>query len=125
MSTATVETCENKNGCAASVRYVSPRVNVSETEEGFVLEAEMPGVNKDGLEVLLNANELTLLGRRTRLAEAGETLYRESSPHDFRRVFVLDPVIDAARIEARIERGVLKVRLPKAEKARPRKIEIA
>ncbi len=104
--------------------FVLPPVNITETKDGYMLEAEMPGVNKEGLEVLLEGNELTLIGRRGE-HESAECVYRESSPLDYRRVFVLDPSVDTAQIDARMENGVLKLYLPKAEKVKPRRIAIA
>jgi HSP20 family protein len=104
--------------------YLSPHVNIFETKEGYVLEAEMPGVNKDGLEVTLEGSELIIVGRRLPLSEAAELLYRESTPRDFRRVFELDPSIDTGKIAARMEQGVLTLSLPKAERVKARKIAV-
>jgi HSP20 family protein len=104
--------------------FLSPRVNITETKEGYLLEAEMPGVNKDGLEVLLEGNELTLVGRRQEEDNGATLLYRESSNRDYRRMFALDPTIDTSKIDARIENGVLKLSLPKAESVKPRKIKV-
>ncbi len=106
-------------------RYLSPRVDIFETKEGYLLEAEMPGVGKDGLEVLLEGNELTIVGRRRTGVEGSDLVYRESSPRDFRRTFVLDLSIDASKINATIEQGVLTVLLPKAEKVKPRRIMVS
>jgi len=105
--------------------YVTPQVNIVETKDEYLLEAEMPGVSKDGLEVLLEGNELGIVGRRQteNLANA-ELIYRESTPRDYRRTFVLDPAIDTARIRAQMEEGVLTLHLPKAEKVKPRKIAV-
>jgi HSP20 family protein len=104
--------------------YVSPRVNITENKDGYLLEAEMPGVNKEGLEISLEGNELTIVGRRGNEPTELQPVYRESSNRDFRRVFVLDPTIDTSRIEARMENGVLKLHLPKAEQVKPRKITV-
>jgi HSP20 family protein len=104
--------------------YLSPAINIFETKEGFVLEAEMPGVNKDGLEVTLEGSALTLVGRRNIGSPGSDVIYRESKPAHFRRVFELDPTIDAAKISARIEQGVLTLTLPKTEKVKPRKIAV-
>lgn len=104
--------------------YVSPRVNITETKDGYLLEAEMPGVNKTGLEISLEGNELTLTGRRGTETQGLDLLYRESSDRDFRRVFVLDPTIDSAKIEAKMENGVLRLHLPKAEQVKPRRIQV-
>jgi HSP20 family protein len=105
--------------------YISPRVNILETRDSYLLEAEMPGVNKEGLEVLLEGSELTLVGRRQIESGDLELIYRESRPRDFRRVFELDPSIDTSKIEARMEQGVLKLHFPKAEKVKPRKITVS
>jgi HSP20 family protein len=105
--------------------YTSPTVNLSETKDAYLLEAEMPGVSKDGLEVLLEANELTIVGHRQPENLSAELLYRESKPRDFRRVFVLDPSIETTKISAQVDQGVLTLNLPKAEKIKPRKIEVA
>jgi len=104
--------------------YVSPRVNITETKEGYLLEAEMPGVNKDGLEISLEGNELTFTGRRHDEVHNLELVYRESTRRDYRRVFVLDPIIDSGKIEAKMENGVLRLHLPKAEKVKPRRITV-
>lgn len=103
--------------------YISPGVNIVETKDGYVLEAEMPGVNKEGLDIQVEENVLTLVGRRSRVS-SGSSLYRESRAADFRRVFELDPSIDTQKINARIEQGILTLSLPKAEKVKPRKITV-
>jgi HSP20 family protein len=105
-------------------RYVSPPVNIFEEKEGYVLEAEMPGVTKDGLEITLEGNEITIFGRRGEEALPGEAIYRESRPVDYRRSFELDPTIDTGKISAQMDQGVLTLRLPKLEKVKPRKISI-
>ena len=105
--------------------YLSPRVNITEVKDGYLLEAEMPGVNKSGLEISLEGTELTLVGRRQQETPQGmQLLYRESTDRDFRRVFVLDPTIDTNKIDAKMENGVLCLRLPKAEELKPRKITV-
>ncbi len=104
--------------------YVSPEVNIFETKEGYTLEAEMPGVNKEGLEIMLEGNELTLVGHRNFQPLNGQPLFRESNSADFRRVFELDPAIDTSKISARMEQGVLTLTLPKSEKVKPRKIKV-
>jgi len=102
--------------------FVSPRVNITETKDGYLLEAEMPGVNKDTLEISMEGNELTMLGRRNDDPQGLELVYRESANRDYRRVFVLDPTIDTGKINAKVENGVLRLALPKAEEVKPRRI---
>ena len=104
--------------------YLTPRVNIFETPDRYVLEAELPGVNKDGLDISLDNNVLTIVGRRT--ADPGaNVLYRESESADFRRVFELDPAIDTGKIAAKIDQGILNLVLPKTEKVQPRRISVA
>ena len=110
---------------AHPVEFVAPEVNIFETQEGYILEAEMPGVNKDGLEITTAGNEITIVGRRMGEASSGEPLFRERSTADFRRVFELDPAIDTSKIAAKMQQGVLTLTLPKSEEVKPRKIPVA
>ncbi len=106
------------------VEYVAPEVNIVETKDGYVLEAEMPGVNKSGLELTLENTELTIVGHRQVEPLSGEALFRESRRGDYRRVFELDPAIDTSKISARMEQGILTLTLPKSERVKPRKITV-
>lgn len=108
----------------ARQEYVNPEVNIYETPEGYMLEAEMPGVNKDGLEITLEGNELTILGHRRGEQMPGEAIFQERTQASFRRVFELDPAIDTARISAKMEQGVLRLTLPKSEEVKPRRISV-
>jgi len=114
-------TAENR---PQAVPFATPVVDIESTPEGYVLQAEMPGVNKEGIEVTVENGDLILSGRRLPLEVSGELVHRESRPNDFRRVYELDPSIDTGRISARIENGVLTVNLPKAERVKPRRIEL-
>jgi HSP20 family protein len=120
----TVAEREKRNGATTERSWVAPEVNIYETADGYVLEAEMPGVTKEGLEITLEGNTLTFVGRRQDEVVKGDVLYRESEPTDYRRVFELDPAIDTGKISAEMRQGVLTLMLPKAERVKPRKIEI-
>jgi HSP20 family protein len=109
---------------AAELPFVAPEVNIYETEKSFVLQAELPGVNKSGLEVTLEGSTLTFTGRRSEAPVVGTPLYRETRPLNYRRSFELDPSIDTNKIVAEIQQGVLTLTLPKAERVQPRRIEI-
>jgi HSP20 family protein len=104
---------------------LSPVVNIFEDGDGYALEAELPGVNRNGLEVLLEGNELTIVGHREPHGIRSTLLYRESKPADFRRVFELDPAIDREKIVAKIEHGLLTLKLPKTERVKPRQISVS
>ena len=105
--------------------FVTPVVNIFETKDGYALEAEMPGVNKDGLEITLEGNEISILGRCAAESIAGEVLFRERSAADYRRVFELDPAIDKGKISAKMGQGLLLLTLPKSERVKPRKITVS
>jgi HSP20 family protein len=101
--------------------YVAPEVNIFETKDGYVVEAEMPGVNKEGLEITVEDNELTIVGHRNSEQLNAQPLFRERRLADYRRSFELDPAIDTSKVAAKIEQGILTVSLPKSEKVKPRK----
>ena len=107
------------------VEYFTPVVNLHQDADGFTLEVEMPGVGKQGVEVTVEDGKLILAGHRTIAAnDFGRPVYRERKMGEYRRVFDLDPSIDAARISARVEQGLLTVHLPKTEAVKPRKITV-
>lgn len=104
--------------------FITPFANIHERSDAYLVEVEMPGVNKSGLEVMVANNELTLVGHRTHEKVPGEVFYKESREADYRRVFDLDPSIDAGKISAKIEDGILKLVLPKSEKVQPKRIAV-
>ena len=101
-----------------------PLANIVETSDGYIVEAEMPGVNKDGLEVTVENGELAILGRRATSTSPGTAVYRETRGLDYRRVFELDSSIDTGKITAKIEQGILKLHLPKSEAVKPHRIAV-
>ena len=104
--------------------YILPDVNIFETKDGYTLEAEMPGVSKDGLEITLEGNEIAIVGHRQTETAPGELLFRERHLADYRRVFELDPAIDTTKVSAKMDQGVLTLTLPKSERVKPRKIVV-
>lgn len=106
------------------VNYLTPLANILESDDGYILEAEMPGVSRDGLDVTIENGELVILGHRASPEVKGEPLYGESRGWDYRRVFELDPSIDAGKIAAKMDQGVLRLHLPKSESVKPRKITV-
>jgi HSP20 family protein len=106
-------------------RFITPPASISETPDGYTLELEMPGVSKDGLDIAVENNELSIVGRRANKSVEGTVLHHESRSHNYRRAFEIDPSIDAGRISARIMQGVVTLTLPKAEEVKPRKITVS
>ena len=123
MNTLTRETRESDRGQAE--QFITPPASVTEIGDGYMLEIEMPGVKKDGLDISFENNELTIVGRRSLPAVEGMLIHRESRPENFRRVFEIDPSIDANKISAKIDQGLVTLTLPKAEHVKPRKITVS
>jgi HSP20 family protein len=117
---------ENRNAVQRRAeQFVTPVASVVEDGDAYLLKIEMPGVNKEGLEISVENNELMITGRRDSAQIEGTLIHRESRTEDFRRVFELDPSIDTSKISARIDQGFLTLTLPKAEQVKPRKIAVS
>jgi HSP20 family protein len=101
-----------------------PFADLAETDDGYIVEAELPGVPSEDINVEVIGNELAITGEckeperkgmlRQRTRRMGRFEYRTMLPHD----------VDAEKIEAKLADGVLTVRVPKTEKAKSRKVEI-
>ena len=102
-----------------------PFASVTEAAEGYTLEVEMPGLNKEGLEVSVQDNELTIVGRRSLPTVEGTLIHHESRPENYRRTFEIDPSIDADKISAKIHQGLVTLTLPKEEHVKSRKIAVS
>jgi HSP20 family protein len=123
MNTLTRETRESDP--REGEQLITPPASVTEIADGYMLEIEMPGVKKDGLDISFENNELTIVGRRSLPAVEGTLIHRESRPENFRRVFEIDPSIDADKISAKIDQGLVTLTLPKAEHVKPSKITVS
>lgn len=121
----TTQSNQASSDTSPSERFVTPRASVYETVDNVVLELEMPGVNREALDVTVENDELTVTGRRLFASdEHTEFIHRERLPFAYRRTFVLSERIDTARINAKYVDGVLTLTLPKSVEAKPRKITI-
>ena len=105
-------------------RYIKPRYAVHEAENGRLnLRVEMPGVDKDNLDIRVENNELRVLGRRE--PERGEHIVlRERPQGDFLQTFTLDQTVDQGKVDAVLEKGILTIRLDLKEQVKPRTIKI-
>lgn len=103
----------------------APSVDVYEDAEGFVLLADLPGADPEKIDVRLEGETLSVYAR-VPLRQAAATAYhlREYGVGDWARTFRVGEAVDATRIEAEYVDGVLKVRLPKSEAAKPRRIPV-
>ncbi|NMG45116.1 Hsp20 family protein [Aromatoleum toluvorans] len=110
----------------ASDMALMPPVDVIEDAGGITLYADLPGVPKDRLSLLVEGDTLTIEGEVSLVAPEGmESVHAEVSLPRYRRVFKLSKELDANKVSAEFNQGALKLRIPKAEHAQPRKIEIA
>jgi HSP20 family protein len=103
-----------------------PPVDVIEDSTGITLRADLPGVPKDKLNLQVEADTLTIEGEVSIATPEGmEASYAEVSVPRFRRVFTLSKELDPGKISAELKHGVLNLRIPKAEHAQPRRIQIS
>lgn len=109
---------------AREEQFRTPQVDIYETEEALVLLADMPGVTEKGVDVAVEDDTLSIIGRVDPPAPDSRTLYAEYEALPFRRVFTLSQEIRRDGIEGKIQNGVLRLNLPKAEEARVRKVPI-
>lgn len=102
-----------------------PPVDIFEDQEGITLRADLPGVAKENLSIDVNGDTLTIEGAVS-LGEspAIRPVYAEVRAAQFKRSFVLSRDLDTGRIDAHLRNGVLTLRVPKAEQAKPRRIEV-
>src|SRR6478609_5372740 len=104
---------------------LKPAYRISQTPEAWTLTAQLPGVAKDGLELTAEDGVISIRGRRQWQQPEGWTpLYRESYDSAYALTLEYDHTVDAGKIQAELKDGVLRVSLPKAETAKPRKITI-
>ena len=106
-------------------RLFVPRSDVYETDEAIVVVAEMPGVDRDNVEITLEKNVLTISGRVSDESPEGYRLVlNEYGSGDFERRFALSQTVDREGIAAEVKGGILTLTLPKAREAQPRRIEV-
>jgi len=107
-------------------RVYAPDVDIYETPDGLWLWADMPGVDDTSLEVRVADNELSIEGRvAPQEYDNLNPVYIEYNVGNYRRTFSLSNEIDTERIKARMTNGVLELELPKAERAKPRRITVS
>lgn len=102
---------------------ITPVVNIFENDEEILLHADMPGIKKDEININIDNGRLVLSGVR-KLEKHGAASWEEFGDAEYRRVFSVPQTIDVARVNAELNEGILKLKMPKFEKAKPRQIEI-
>lgn len=119
MSTTEINTCKsNTPTCETAKRtnWRRPRYDVAENGDGFKVRVSLPGVNRDGVDISYEDDTLRITGTRAKATGEGwRPLHRELSDSDYRLHLRLNVDVDAAKIVAGIEDGILELSLPKAE----------
>jgi len=103
---------------------IAPRVDILETENEFLLVADMPGVKPDEIDLRFENGELTLHGSRPAPFTGKGLAHCDQPARDYQRTFTVSDTIQADNIGAEMKNGVLTVRLPKLEAVKPRKIAV-
>ena len=105
---------------------VAPDVNIYEQEQGIVLEVDIPGASRDSLSVDLQNSILVIRGSRKKeeVSKEYRSVYVERTAMDYERKFEINSDVDREKVQATYENGVLKIVLPKTERALPKKVEI-
>ncbi len=105
--------------------YYSPAVDIFETDDAITLLADLPGVEKEGLDINVEDRQLTITGLVKEPEDRLQSVYAEYGIGGYSRNFKLGDTIDQRQISASLKDGVLELVLPKADRLKPRKIEIA
>lgn len=117
---------EEHREIAHTEQYVfTPPIDIYETEAGLVLYADLPGVSVGSLELQVQDNKLTLLGKvEPQIPDGAIPVHTEYEVGNYLRSFILSGEIVHSEIEAKLANGVLRIFLPKAPKAEPRRIQV-
>jgi len=107
----------------AQEHHVPPPVDIYETRDGLILLADLPGVSKENLEVHVEDETLTIQAKAQHKVP-GQPIYREYELSNFFRQFEVGDQIDAENIKAELKYGVMKLELPIAQSAKPKKVEV-
>jgi HSP20 family protein len=108
------------------LRTWTPPVDIYETDDALVLKAELPGVSRDDVSIEIHQNTLILRGQRKHETEVKEEHYHrvERAYGTFQRSFMLPTQVDQEKVQATYHDGVLELRLPKSEAAKPKRVAI-
>lgn len=105
--------------------YQTPLIDIHEGPDGLILEADLPGATEDGVAIQLEDNVLSLHARvPSPVPDGARLLHEEYRVGDYYRSFILSDEVERGRISAELKNGVLRLTLPKAERAKTRRIEI-
>ena len=103
--------------------YIAPPVDIFENEDSLMVVADLPGVDKDGVDIRVDDGILTIKGN-SKYTQPASVLRQEFTLDNYYRQFQLSDEVDPGRISAESKNGVLTIILPKAEKAKPKQIKV-
>jgi HSP20 family protein len=111
---------------ASARTWQRPHYDIVENEDAFNVQVRLPGVNRDGVDISLEEDTLTVVATRTdTIPESWRPLRRELQRGDYRLSLRLNVAVNDAEIKAQVADGVLDLSLPKADEVKPRKIKIS
>jgi HSP20 family protein len=125
--TETTSTTAAKNHGVEETRngnYVTPRVDIIETETELLLYADVPGVRPEDVDLRYENGQLIVRGKTQKPQVKGNLIYAEYEVGDYYRVFAVHETIDASKIDAEFKNGVLIIHLPKQEKVKPKQVQV-
>ena len=116
---------EEKSSNGKTASWI-PSVDIFEADNEIVLRAELPGLGEEDVEIIIENNRLEVKGEKKFEKEESDGKYRrvESRYGSFHRTFALPKTVDREKVEATFDKGVLQVTMPKAEEAKPQRIEV-
>jgi HSP20 family protein len=103
--------------------YIAPPVDIFENEESLIVVADLPGVDKEGVDIRVEAGVLTIKGT-AKYTQPATVLRQEFNLQNYYRQFQLSDEVDQSRISAESKNGVLTITLPKAERSKPKQIKV-
>ncbi|MFO7665606.1 MAG: Hsp20/alpha crystallin family protein [Desulfobacterales bacterium] len=105
---------------------VFPLINLTDDKDGYFVRAELPGLKADELNISATGNTISISGERKIVSEGEDVRYyrREREAGSFNRIISLPGDVDSDKVEATLKDGILTVRIPKAEKAKPKQITV-
>lgn len=115
---------ELDRACSPSPRPASVAVDIHETDQAFVIEADLPGFGRESLDIQVDAGILSLTASRQAKEDRGEAKLAERRTGEVSRAFRLPESVDPEAISAKLEHGVLTLTLNKRDEVKPRKVEV-
>lgn len=100
------------------------RCDIRRENDHILMQLEMPGVNKSGLDISIENDRLIIQGRRGKQSDKGRRIAREIPPGDYRMEYTIDETIDRGAVEAALDKGILTLTMGLSESVKPRKIEV-